>query len=186
MPGRVGPVDTITAVSAVVVVGAGVVGQVYAGLLADAGHRVCLLARGHRAEQLRRAGVCLERDGVVWSPACEVITDLSEAGPVEVIIVAVRGDQLVSAQALLSAARGPTVVCLANPLGRRGDVEGQVGVGRTVLRSPGSGERSPTMVSSGFMWCASSQPLSMWPPRAAPWWSGCWRVPACRSARNGR
>lgn len=39
------------------VLGAGVIGQVYAALLWDADLQVTLLARGKRAEQLRRDGI---------------------------------------------------------------------------------------------------------------------------------
>ena len=89
--------------SRVVVVGAGVVGQTYAGLLASAGHDVSLVARGHRAERLRTSGIALQRRDLTSRPTCHIVSSLDGAGPADVVLVAVRGDQLPTVQSEIAA-----------------------------------------------------------------------------------
>lgn len=129
----------MAAVSTIAVVGAGVVGQTYAGLLADAGHDVSIVARGRRADQLRLSGIVLHRDGSTSRPRCRVVNRLAEARTAEVVIVAVRGDQLSSVQAEVAASLAPIVVCMANPLGKRESFEQAVGAERTVFAFSGIG-----------------------------------------------
>lgn len=125
--------------SSVVVLGAGVVGQVYASLLGAAGHQVSIVARGQRADDLRASGIVLERAGAAVRPSCRVVTGLAEAGPVDAVLVAVRGDQLSSVQAEVAESAAPTVVCMANPLGLRRSWEREIGVTRNVFAFSGVG-----------------------------------------------
>lgn len=125
----------------IVVVGAGVVGQVYAGLLARAGNRVSIVARGPRADRLRASGIVLERDGHVVRPPCRVVETIAEGGTADVVIVAVRGDQLPSAGGDVAACDADTVVCMANPLQHRQEFTRRVGAGRTVFAFSGIGGR---------------------------------------------
>lgn len=123
----------------ITVVGAGVVGQVYGGLLSEAGHDVAIVARGQRAEQLRVNGVALESEGVRRQPSCRIETSIAEAGLADVLLVAVRGDQLSTVQADVSTHAAPTVVCLTNPLGHREEFLCSVGSERTVFAFSGIG-----------------------------------------------
>ncbi len=125
--------------SAVTVLGAGVVGQVYAGLLSEAGHEVTVVARGRHAEQLHARGVVLEREGRTQRPGCRIVTGLAAARPVQTLVVAVRGDQLSSVQAEVAASAAPAVVCMATPLDQRAGFERQVGTDRTVFAFSGIG-----------------------------------------------
>ncbi|WP_157697050.1 ketopantoate reductase family protein [Brachybacterium avium] len=125
--------------STIAVVGAGVIGQTYAGLLADAGHDVSIVARGRRADQLRMSGIVLHRDGSTTRPRCRVVDTLAEARNAEVVMVAVRGEQLPSVQAEAAASLAPIVVCMSNPLGQREAFEQDVGAERTVFTFSGIG-----------------------------------------------
>ena len=125
--------------SRVVVVGAGVVGQTYAGLLASAGHDVSLVARGHRAERLRTSGIALQRRDLTSRPTCHIVSSLDDAGPADVVLVAVRGDQLPTVQSEIAASLAPIVACLSNPLGHRADFERAIGAERTVFSFSGIG-----------------------------------------------
>lgn len=52
----------------IAVLGAGVIGQIYAGRLADSGHQVWLLARGETFTALSREGVRLRMRGTTFAP----------------------------------------------------------------------------------------------------------------------
>lgn len=125
--------------SRIVVVGAGVVGQVYAGLLAKAHHDVTLVARGARAAHLHDNGVVLDRDDVRLNPACRIVGNVADAGDAETLIVAVRGDQLASVKQDVAASAATTVVCMTNPLEHREAFEQRVGAERTVFAFSGVG-----------------------------------------------
>ncbi len=105
----------------VLVVGAGVVGSVYAARLAGSGHPVTLVARQRRRADLDANGLVLHdaatgrverrRDvGVVGAPA-----DLD--GPVDLVLVAVGHDQLDGVLPLLDDVRAD-VLFLGNTAGR--------------------------------------------------------------------
>lgn len=125
--------------SKVIVIGAGVVGQTYAGLLARAGHDVSIVARGRRADRLRTSGIVLNRGGRVSQSACRVIDALDGSESADVLLVAVRGDQLRSVQTEVAASTASIVACLSNPLGYRETFEQQVGAQRTVFAFSGIG-----------------------------------------------
>lgn len=125
--------------STIVVVGAGVIGQTYAGLLADAGHAVSIVARGQRADRLRASGIVLHRGSSTSQPRCRVVRRLADARNADVVIVAVRGDQLPSVQAEVASSLAPIVVCMSNPLGKREAFEQDVGAERTVFAFSGIG-----------------------------------------------
>jgi len=125
--------------SKVVVIGAGVVGQTYASLLANAGHDVSIVARGHRADQLRSSGIVLNQGGRVSRTTCRVIDALDDAESADVVLIAVRGDQLRSVQNEVAASAASIVACMSNPLGHRETFEQQVGAQRTVFAFSGIG-----------------------------------------------
>lgn len=75
------------------VLGAGVVGSVYAALLAGAGNDVVLVARGRRLVQLREQGLRVDLDGVTVTPTVGLAEQLEDAHA-DVLLVAVRADQL--------------------------------------------------------------------------------------------
>jgi 2-dehydropantoate 2-reductase len=116
------------------IVGAGVIGTVYGAHLAAAGNHISVLSHGRRTDEVAAGGLCA-RDvlggGRVGAEA-EVVPDAG--GDYDVVLVAVRRDQLASACAGLAVLAGkPAVVFFGNnPSGRAaipGDVPGDVYLG---------------------------------------------------------
>ena len=122
------------------VVGAGVVGQVYAGRLAEAGHRVHLIARGATLTDLTREGVRLHRDGRTSTPDVDIVADPADLpGEVDVAYLAVRADQVESALPLLERVPARVVVTLVNLAGEARPVADRLGRERTILGFSGVG-----------------------------------------------
>lgn len=122
----------------VTVLGSGVVGSVYAALLADAGHEVALVARGSRLAGLRGHGLHVVLDGRVMEPAVTAAESLDLTSR-DVLLVAVRGDQLAAVLDDIAASNARWVWLFTNPLGLRSDVEARVGRDRLVWCFSGVG-----------------------------------------------
>jgi 2-dehydropantoate 2-reductase len=107
----------------ILVYGAGVVGSVYAARLKTAGHNVSLLARGQRAISLRTHGIQLEdaSTGRRTTTQISVVEHLAPTDSYDVVLVAVRLDQLHSVLPILAANHQvPTLLFLLNnPAGMR-------------------------------------------------------------------
>lgn len=123
----------------VAVLGAGVVGQVYAGRLAAAGHGTWLLARGATHDRLRDRGVRLALDGETTTPPVTVVASAADIPPVDVAYLAVRADQVQDAMPALAEIRAETVVTLVNLAGDAEAVARQIGPDRVVLGFSGIG-----------------------------------------------
>jgi len=103
-----------------IVVGAGAVGGVVGGLLADAGHDVTLIARGGQLDAMRSRGLR------VRTPQLDVVADCPVAGSVaevtidrgDIVLLAVKSQDSETALRELSinADPGAVVVCLQNGL----------------------------------------------------------------------
>jgi 2-dehydropantoate 2-reductase len=97
------------------IVGAGVIGTVYGGHIAAAGNQVSVLSHGPRTGEVATGGMCA-RD-VLGGGRVNVKTDVvpDASGEYDVVIVAVRRDQLIPACAGLAALAGkPAVVFFGN------------------------------------------------------------------------
>ena len=116
------------------IVGAGVIGTVYGAHVAAAGSKVSMLSHGPRTSEVAAAGLSA-RDvlsGRRVDAEADVVPDAG--GDYDVVLVAVRRDQLASACAGLAALPGkPAVVFFGNnPAGRTAissDVPGEVYLG---------------------------------------------------------
>jgi 2-dehydropantoate 2-reductase len=126
----------------VLVFGAGVIGTVYASKLRQAGHSVTVLARGARLDDIRRHGLVVETVVDRRRSECrvDVTEDLTPRDRYDLILVAVRRDQLDASMASLAAnSTVPTMLfMLNNPLGTSRLVE-TLGKDRIVLGFPGLG-----------------------------------------------
>jgi 2-dehydropantoate 2-reductase len=118
----------------VLIVGAGVIGTVYGAHVAAAGHQVSVLSHGPRTGEVAAGGM-RARD-VVGGGRVEVEADVvpDASGDYDVVLVAVRRDQLASACAQLAVLAGkPAVVFFGNnPTGRAtipGDLPGDAYLG---------------------------------------------------------
>src|SRR3984957_16375137 len=80
----------------ILVVGAGVIGSVYAGKLLEAGHEVVMLARGRRLSDLKAHGLVLEdaESGQRTEVAVAARAQPPADAPFDLVLVPVRSDQL--------------------------------------------------------------------------------------------
>ena len=80
----------------IVVVGPGVIGSIYGGLLARSGHDVTLIARGQRLADLRAHGLVLEDadSGHRTEISLPVLAELSPDDHYDLVLVTVRSEQL--------------------------------------------------------------------------------------------
>ena len=92
----------------IAVVGVGAVGGYFGGRLAQAGHDVVFVARGRTLDRLRTDGLEVESgrgDFSIASP--RAVGDPSEAGPVDLILLAVKAPQIRDAGRSLGPLVGP-------------------------------------------------------------------------------
>jgi 2-dehydropantoate 2-reductase len=123
----------------VLIYGAGVIGQIYGGRLAQAGHEVTLLARERAAAVLTARGVTLERGGEASRVRPHVTTAVPAGTAFDVVLVTVRRDQLAE---ILPAIADLTAGRIALMLNQCVDLElirQRVGSERTVFTFPGVG-----------------------------------------------
>lgn len=114
----------------IAIVGAGAVGGYYGARLAAAGHQVLFLARGTRAAALRRAGLEVRSElGDLRVDPVEVIEDARAAGPVELVIVAVKlWDTEAAAREMAPlVGEGTAVVSLQNGVEKEETIAGVIG-----------------------------------------------------------
>jgi 2-dehydropantoate 2-reductase len=116
------------------IVGAGVIGTVYGAHLASAGNEVCVLGHGPRTDEVAVKGLRARNAhrGTRTDARTPVVPDGS--GTYDVVLVAVRSDQLTSACTALGSLTGkPAIVFFGNnPAGRSaipGNVPGDVYLG---------------------------------------------------------
>jgi 2-dehydropantoate 2-reductase len=126
----------------ILVIGAGVIGSVYAARLQAAGYSVTLLARGRHAADRRAAGLILEdaSTGQFVTSHLRIIERLTPDKAYDLALVCVRLDQVAATLPDLAVNQQiPLVVFLLNnPTGTQPLVE-QLGEERVVLGFPGVG-----------------------------------------------
>src|SRR4051812_811374 len=98
----------------VLIWGAGVIGQIYGGRLAQAGHDVTVLARGERARELADQGITLSRDGGSVHVRPAVVTTIAADTTYDVVLVTVRRDQVAQLVPHLAQVSAGRVVFLLN------------------------------------------------------------------------
>jgi 2-dehydropantoate 2-reductase len=125
----------------ILVLGAGVIGSVYAGQLLQARHQVTLVARGRRLTDLRAHGLILDdaESGEHRELPIEVLDIPAADVRYDLIVVAVRCEQLTETLPILAALTDvPDVLFLGNTAGHRPHLIEALG-DRVVLGFPGVG-----------------------------------------------
>ena len=147
----------------VLVFGAGVLGSLYAARLKESGQDVTLLARGLRAEQLRRYGVVLEDEttGRRSETIMPVITELAANDIYDVIFVIVRRDQLSSTLPQLVENRSPSVLFMVNNAGGPAPLVRALGQDRVLLGFPGAGGTREGHIVRCRLVSGSTQPTTL-------------------------
>ena len=123
----------------IAVVGAGVIGQIYAGRLAEAGYEVWLLARGSAYTHLHATGVRLREGGADSCPPVIFVESVEDIPPVDMVFLAVRADQVTAALPLLADVTTSVVVTLTNFTDNVPTVAAELGLDRIVIGFPGVG-----------------------------------------------
>src|ERR1700683_3422703 len=126
----------------ILVYGAGVIGTLYAARLQAAGHRVTVLARAPRRDQIQRHGLRLE-NMINGSPSVIPVSTIDGLAPeavYDMAVISVRRDQLAGVIPELKANRQiPAMLfMLNNPLGAT-DLANALGPERVLLGFPGAG-----------------------------------------------
>src|SRR3954451_3401963 len=100
----------------IAILGAGGVGSYFGGILARAGHRVVLLARGAHLEALRERGLEVRAPEGTFTVAVEAVEDADELRGIELAVVAVKSYSLaeIAPAARLLAERGAMGLPLLN------------------------------------------------------------------------
>jgi 2-dehydropantoate 2-reductase len=126
----------------ILVYGAGVIGTLYGGRLARAGHRVTVVARGRRLVEIRQHGLVLE--DIVhrrrWRVRVEAAERFDPENDQDLALITVRRDQLTSVlPELATNSRIPILLfMLNNPTGSASLAEA-LGPDRVLLGFPGAG-----------------------------------------------
>jgi len=120
----------------VLVLGAGVLGSITAGLLADSPHSVTLLARGDRLAQLREHGVHLE-NGLTGAERVREVELVDALGPDDVydlVLVIMQRSQVPGVLPMLAAnGHTPTVAFLGNNVTGADEMAAALGADRVLL-----------------------------------------------------
>ena len=114
----------------ILVLGAGVIGSVYAGKLLQAGHRVVLLARDQRLAELQAHGLVLEdaQSGRRTTLPVSAVATFPAAARYDLVLVPVRRDQLPGTLPVLTAmASRPEVLFFGNAAGRVAELTAVLG-----------------------------------------------------------
>ena len=125
----------------ILVLGAGVIGSVYAGKLLQAGHDVVLLARGPRLVDLQIHGLILQ-DAQSGHRSVLPVPSVSEPaadGRFDLVLVPVRAEQFVSTLPVLrEMTDGSDVLFFGNTVGRQAELTAALG-DRAVFGFPAAG-----------------------------------------------
>jgi 2-dehydropantoate 2-reductase len=123
----------------VLVYGAGVIGQIYAGRIAEAGHDVTVLDRGAKAGALAQRGISLQSPQGLRNVRVAVVEQVDPTITWDLALVTVRRDQLDPVLPVLADLASTHIVFMLNqPLdGER--AARAVGADRTLFAFPGVG-----------------------------------------------
>jgi 2-dehydropantoate 2-reductase len=146
----------------ILVIGAGVIGSVYATRLQGAGHNVTLLARGQHAADLRASGLVLDdaSTGQSITGHHKIVEQLAPEERYDLALICVRLDQVAAILPALAANQhiATLLFFLNNPTGTELLVK-QLGSERIVLGFPGvGGTREGTRVRYV---CIRQQPTTL-------------------------
>ena len=125
----------------ILVIGAGVIGSVYAGLLADAGHDVTVVGRGGRLDNLRHQGLRLRSAGGMESRHSVSIVDAVPDTPLDLVVIAVRREQAVFAAAQAGRSNAIDALFFGNFAGMIPELGASIGSDRALAGFPGVGGR---------------------------------------------
>lgn len=125
----------------ILVLGAGVIGSIYAGRLLEAGHEVVLMARGRRLDDLQAHGLILQdaESGKRTEMPVAVVRRPAPDDHFDLVLVPVRAEQLRDTLPVLTAmADGSDVLFFGNTANRQADLVDALGE-RALFGFPAAG-----------------------------------------------
>ena len=123
----------------ILIFGAGVIGSLYAALLADAGYDVSVYARGRRLESLTKDGLLIKSKGKIRKTPIKVLSKLKAEDSYDLVFLTVRENQLHTALKELRQNCSPIIVTMVNSLETYDEWEHICGTGRIIPAFPGAG-----------------------------------------------
>ena len=123
----------------ILIFGAGVIGSLYAALLAEAGFDVSVYARGRRLESLRQGGLLYKSNAEIRKAPVKVLSKLEAGDLYDLVFLTVRENQLHAALEELRQNVSPTIVTMVNSLETYDQWEAICGTGRIIPAFPGAG-----------------------------------------------
>ena len=123
----------------ILIFGAGVIGSLYAALLAEAGFDVTVYARGRRLESLRQDGLLYKSNAEIRKAPVKVLSKLEAGDLYDLVFLTVRENQLHAALEELRQNVSPTIVTMVNSLETYDQWEAICGEGRIIPAFPGAG-----------------------------------------------
>ena len=116
----------------ILIFGAGVIGSLYAALLADAGYDVSVYARGRRLESLTKDGLLIKSKGKIRKTPIKVLSKLKAEDSYDLVFLTVRENQLHAALKELRQNCSPIIVTMVNSLETYNEWEHICGTGRII------------------------------------------------------
>lgn len=126
----------------ILMIGAGVLGSLYAARLKETGNRVTILARGKRIQEIQQNGIILEAGstGERTHTRVDVIEHLTPDDVYDMAIVLVRNNQLDSVLPILAGNKNiPAILFMVNNSSGPQALIDAVGKERVILGFPGAG-----------------------------------------------
>jgi 2-dehydropantoate 2-reductase len=123
----------------ILIIGAGVIGSIFAVKLSAVGCDVSLYARSRRLEELTEKGLLYEVDGKVKKANVKIISELDNNERFDFIFVTVRYNQIEAALKHLRNNVNSNIVTMVNNLNGYDKFEEIVGKGRIIPGFPGAG-----------------------------------------------
>ena len=123
----------------ILIYGAGVIGSLYAALLADAGYDTSIYARGKRLEILKNNGLLYKKNQDLIKAKIKIIEEVPNDDIYDFILLTVRENQLYETLTELKNNKSNTIVTMVNSLDSYKKWEDIVGTGRILPAFPGAG-----------------------------------------------
>ena len=123
----------------ILIYGAGVLGSLYAALLAKAGYDISIYARGKRLEILKNDGLLYKKNQDLIKAKIKILEEVPDDDIYDFILLTVRENQLYEALTELKNNKSNTIVTMVNSLDSYKKWEDIVGTGRILPAFPGAG-----------------------------------------------
>lgn len=120
------------------VLGAGVIGSIFAHALVNGGHQVTAIARGRRLADIQKHGLRLQTWGskAVSSVDIDAVDHLEVETAFDVLLVCVQSHQIEAVLPVLKGSRARCIVFCCNQFGNTAEIAHQVGRDRTLWLFP--------------------------------------------------